>query len=111
MSISRKLIDSSKSVRERLSLDPGWYFRLGDIAAPEIKDHFGSLRNIKADAACGATAADFDDCLPNAWVVVGPLSPKKIYPKVTVQLASHGIGGSFVWKKATAVNRSSKPEH
>jgi beta-galactosidase len=56
-------------VRESLSLDPSWYFRLGDIAAPEIKDHFGSYRNIKADAAWGATAADFDDCLPNDWVV------------------------------------------
>jgi len=110
MSISRKLIDSSKSVRESLSLDPSWYFRLGDIAAPEIKDHFGSYRNIKADAVWGATAPDFNECL-NDWVVKGPLSHGKNYPKVTAQSASHGIGGSFVWKKATAVNRRSKPEH
>ena len=111
MSISRKLINSSKSVRERLSLDPSWYFRLGDVAAPEIKDDFGIYRNIKADAAWGATAPDFNECLPNDWVVEGPLSPGKNYPKVTAQSASHSIGGSFVWKKATAVNRRSKPEH
>jgi beta-galactosidase len=67
--------------RERLSLDQGWLFHLGDVAAPSVRGHGSSYFNGKADGAWGAAAADFDDSgwrrldLPHDWAVEGPFDP------------------------------------
>lgn len=67
--------------RERLSLDSGWLFHLGDIPMPEIKGHGASYGNAKAGNAPGAAATEFDDSdwrtldLPHDWAVEGPFDP------------------------------------
>ncbi len=64
--------------RERLSLNAGWRFHLGDIPMPVIKGHGPTYMNAKAGKAWGAAAPDFDDsdwrrlALPHDWVVEGP---------------------------------------
>ncbi|MBC7915626.1 MAG: DUF4982 domain-containing protein [Pyrinomonadaceae bacterium] len=60
---------------DRLSLDNGWRFFLGDIAFPEIKGHDITYQNAKAGRAWGAAAPDYDDTewplvnLPHDWAV------------------------------------------
>jgi beta-galactosidase len=67
--------------RERLSLDPGWRFHLGDVPFPEIKGHEDTYGNAKAGKAWGAAAPEFDDStwreldLPHDWAVEGPFDP------------------------------------
>jgi beta-galactosidase len=67
--------------RERLSLDAGWLFHLGDVAPPAVKGHGMSYGSAKAGNAAGAAAADYDDSgwrrldLPHDWVVEGPFDP------------------------------------
>ena len=69
--------------RERLSLDEGWLFHLGEVPAPPIKGHGMSYGSAKAGSAGGAAAADFDDSawrrldLPHDWVVEGPFDPNE----------------------------------
>ncbi len=64
--------------RQRLSLDQGWRFNLGDIPFPVIKGHDPSYQNAKAGVAWGAAAPDYDDTawrqldLPHDWAVEGP---------------------------------------
>ena len=64
--------------RERLSLDQGWLFHLGEVPAPAVKGHGMSYHNGKANGAWGAAAADFDDSdwrrldLPHDWAVENP---------------------------------------
>jgi len=64
--------------RERLSLDAGWLFHLGDVAATPVKGHGMSYFNGKTNGAGGAAAADFDDSgwrrldLPHDWAVEAP---------------------------------------
>lgn len=65
--------------RERLSLDGGWLFHLGDDVAPPIpKGHGMSYGGAKAGGAGGAAGTHFDDSswrrldLPHDWVVEGP---------------------------------------
>jgi beta-galactosidase len=64
--------------RERLSLDSGWLFHLGDVAGPPIKGHGMSYGTAKTGGATGAAATDFDDSawrrldLPHDWAVEGP---------------------------------------
>ena len=61
---------------ERLSLDEGWRFHLGDIPNPEIVGHDATYMS-----APGAAAADYDDTawrpvdLPHDWAVEGPFDP------------------------------------
>ncbi len=63
---------------ERLSLDRGWRFHLGDIPFPVISGHGMSYGNAKAGKAWGAAAADYDAGdwrvldLPHDWAVEGP---------------------------------------
>ena len=73
--------DPAKAVKtgtERLSLDKGWRFHLGDIPVPVITGHEASYANAKAGKAWGAAAPEFDDTswrvvdLPHDWVVDGP---------------------------------------
>lgn len=67
--------------RERLSLDRGWLFHLGDIAMPVVKGHGWSYANAKAGSAWGAAGTEFDDSdwrkldLPHDWAVEGPFDP------------------------------------
>jgi beta-galactosidase len=64
--------------RERLSIDEGWRFHLGDIPAPVIKGHGASYNAAKAGNAVGAASPSFDDSgwrllnLPHDWAVEGP---------------------------------------
>ena len=52
---------------ERLSLNKGWRFHLGDVPFPEIKGHTESYMNAKAGRANGAAAPDYDD---HSWRVL-----------------------------------------
>lgn len=67
--------------RERLSLDRGWLFHLGDVPPTETADHDASYDDAKAGNAWGAAGTDFDDStwrhldLPHDWVVEGPFDP------------------------------------
>ena len=63
---------------ERLSLDQGWRFHLGDIPFPVVTGHQPSYDNAKASKAWGAAAPEYDDTgwrlldLPHDWVVEWP---------------------------------------
>lgn len=69
--------------RERLSLDRGWYFHLGDVPVPKITGHSESYLNAKAGNAPGAAGREFDDSdwrlldLPHDWAVEGPFDPNE----------------------------------
>ena len=69
-------------VRERLSLDRGWFFHEGDIAFPVIIGHQQSYNNAKAGSSWGAAAPGFDDSswrqvdLPHDWAVEQPFDQK-----------------------------------
>ncbi|ACE82724.1 beta-galactosidase GalA [Cellvibrio japonicus] len=71
----------AESARERLSLNRGWLFHLGDVPFPEIKGHGASYNNAKAGNAGGAAALEYDDShwrkldLPHDWAVEGPFDP------------------------------------
>ena len=73
---------SDVSPRERLRLDLGWSFHLGDLAPPVVRGHGDTYMNAKAGVAWGAAAPDFDDSewrvldLPHDWVVEGPFDPE-----------------------------------
>jgi beta-galactosidase len=64
---------------DRLLLDKGWLFHLGDIPMPEVKGHQASYENAKAGAAHGAAAMTFDDSdwrevdLPHDWAIEAPV--------------------------------------
>ncbi|MFZ6721976.1 beta-galactosidase GalA [Undibacterium sp. Ji49W] len=68
--------------RERLSLDRGWLFHLGDIPMPDIKGHGATYGNAKAGNAQGAAGTRYNDSdwrkldLPHDWAVEGPFDPK-----------------------------------
>jgi beta-galactosidase len=63
---------------EKLSLDIGWHFYLGDIPMPIITGHEVTYSNAKAGKAWGAAAPDYDDKnwrllnLPHDWAVEQP---------------------------------------
>ena len=59
----------------KLSLDNGWRFFMGDISMPAIKNHESTYSNAKAGKAWGAADPGFDDTewrllnLPHDWAV------------------------------------------
>ena len=67
--------------REKLSLDKGWRFYLGDIPFAVIKGHSESYNNAKAGKAWGAAAQNYDDTswrmltLPHDWALEGGYNP------------------------------------
>ena len=67
-----------KAPGERLSLNRGWRFHLGDVPFPKVKGHGWSYANAKAGSAWGAASPEYDDSdwreldLPHDWVVEGP---------------------------------------
>ncbi len=76
LSISYQWVAAQNSpVRERLLLDNGWRFYLGDITPPVIKGHNESYNNAKAGKAWGAAAPEYNDNqwrllnLPHDWAV------------------------------------------
>lgn len=75
------LVTSSAIINERLSLDKGWKFNLGDIAFPIIKGHNETYGNAKAGKSWGAAAPGYDDSswrtlnLPHDWAVEGAFNP------------------------------------
>ncbi len=70
---------SANAERERLSLDRGWLFHLGDVAMPVVTDAYA---NAKAGNAAGAAATEYDDSdwrhlnLPHDWAVEGGFDPQ-----------------------------------
>lgn len=79
---ARAQVDSPHSAaRERLSLDQGWLFHLGDVPFPEIKGQAASYENAKAGRAWGAAAPEADDSdwrsldLPHDWAIEGEFDP------------------------------------
>ncbi|MEO8615153.1 MAG: beta-galactosidase GalA [Luteolibacter sp.] len=58
---------NTTSSRERLSLDFGWQFHLGDIPFPKLISHSDCYSNAKAARAGGAAAPGYDDTV---WPVV-----------------------------------------
>lgn len=64
---------------QRLSLDRGWSFHLGDIPFPVVKGHSESYLNAKAGHAQGAAAPGYDDSqwqkvnLPHDWAIGTPV--------------------------------------
>lgn len=69
---------NSASVHQRLSLDYGWRFHLGDIPFPVIKGHDMSYGAAKAGKAWGAAAPEYKDAswrlldLPHDWASEQP---------------------------------------
>ncbi len=69
---------NAQSKRERLSLDNGWRFHLGELPFPEINGHSMSYNNAKAGKSWGAAAPEYDDTkwrllnLPHDWAVEQP---------------------------------------
>lgn len=67
-----------ETITERLSLDKGWLFHLGDIPFSEIKGHSQTYNSSKAGNATGAAAVSYDDSnwrivnLPHDWAVEMP---------------------------------------
>ena len=63
------------------SLDNGWLFHLGEIAAPPVIGHEESYQNAKAGVAQGAAAVSYDDSdwrmldLPHDWAIEVPVDP------------------------------------
>lgn len=74
---------ASAGERERLSLDQGWLFHLGEVPTYPVKGHGSSYYNGKADGSWGAARADFDDSgwrrldLPHDWAVESPFDPNE----------------------------------
>ncbi|MGJ7030073.1 beta-galactosidase GalA [Niabella hirudinis] len=66
-------LQAQPQVREKLSLDKGWLFHLGDIPFPVIKGHGPSYATSKAGSATGAASPKYDDkhwrrlSLPHDW--------------------------------------------
>jgi hypothetical protein len=58
-----QLASAQSDVHERLSLDNGWRFNMGDIPFPVIKGHNLTYANAKAGRAWGAAAPDYDDTI------------------------------------------------
>lgn len=69
--------------RERLSLDRGWLFHLGDIPVPKPEDHHQTYLRAKAGNAAGAASPAYDDSawrslnIPHDWAVEGPFDSEE----------------------------------
>lgn len=94
--------------RERLSLDRGWLFHLGDIVQPPIKGHGESYGNAKAGNAAGAAGTEYDDSdwrhldLPHDWAVEGPFDPNA---NVSQGYRPRGIGWYRRYLRVDAADR------
>jgi beta-galactosidase len=82
LAISTALGQVSDSPREKLSLDRGWLFHLGDVPFPVVTGHQTSYLNAKAGSTTGAAAPIYDDTdwleldLPHDWASEAPFDPK-----------------------------------
>jgi len=65
---------------ERITLDDGWRFHLGDLPFPVVTGHNASYRHAKAGTAEGAAAIKYNDAdwrqldLPHDWAIELPVS-------------------------------------
>ena len=72
---------SPQSPRERLLMDPGWRFHLGEATLPPPINHGDTYNSVKAGWAQGAAGVSFDDSawrtldLPHDWLVEQPYDP------------------------------------
>jgi hypothetical protein len=112
-------VTANAAPRERLSLDRGWLFHLGDIVQPPIIGHENPTATPKPNAA-GAAGTKYDDSdwrrldLPHDWAVEGPFDPKA---NVGAGLSSarHRLVPA-TWRRsrpiaASILNCSSMPRH
>lgn len=73
LNICRQHLAAQPLVREKLSLDKGWLFHLGDIPFPVIRGHNPTYATSKAGSATGAASVKYDDKgwrrlnLPHDW--------------------------------------------
>jgi beta-galactosidase len=97
--------------RERLSLDQGWRFHLGDIPFPIINGHYPSYDNAKAGKAWGAAAQNYDDKdwreldLPHDWAVEGAFDSSE---NISQSYRPRGIGW---YRRQFKLDRSDKDRH
>jgi beta-galactosidase len=76
--VIQSVVFAQSTSPQRLSLDKGWRFHLGDIPFPEINTGSMSYANAKAGKAWAAAAPDYDDTkwrklnLPHDWAVEAP---------------------------------------
>jgi beta-galactosidase len=86
---------ASPATRERLSLDEGWRFHLGDIPFPVIRGHGATYEHAKAGAAEGAAAVKYQDKdwpvvnLPHDWAMDLPVDAKN---NVSQGFRTRGVG-------------------
>ncbi len=79
--VCASLANAADTNRERLSLDRGWLFHLGDIDVAPVKGHEDAYGNAKAGNARGPAGREYDDSswrkldLPHDWAVEGPFDP------------------------------------
>jgi beta-galactosidase len=72
----------AEAPRERVPLDYGWRFHLGDIPFPVITGHNASYQHAKAGSAEGAAAMKYDDAswqqvdVPHDWAMELPVDEK-----------------------------------
>jgi beta-galactosidase len=71
-------VGSQTLLTERLSLNKGWLFHLGDISFTDVKGHQATYNTSKAGNATGAASPTYDDSswrelnLPHDWAVEMP---------------------------------------
>jgi len=106
--VAAHAVPAASAGRERLSLDRGWLFHLGDIVQPPIKGHGESYGNAKAGNAAGAAGTEYDDSdwrhldLPHDWAVEGPFDPNA---NVSQGYRPRGIGWYRRYLRVDAADR------
>ena len=97
--------------RERLSIDRGWLFHLGDVPMPVVTGHGMSYTNAKAGSAWGAAGRVYDDSdwrkldLPHDWAVEGPFDPKA---NISQGYRPRGIGW---YRRYLRIDESDRGQH
>ena len=97
--------------RERLSLERGWRFNLGDIPFPIVTGHAASYNNAKAGSAGGAASLDYDDSLwptvdlPHDWALQTPIDEKN---NLSQGFHARGIGW---YRRSFRVDKADRCRH
>lgn len=111
LSINSSFAEPFPAARERLSLDRGWLFHLGDVPMPELKGHGVSYANAKAGNAWAAAGRVFDDSdwrkldLPHDWAVEGPFDPNE---NISQGYRPRGIGW---YRRYLRIDESDRGQH
>lgn len=97
--------------RERLLLDKGWRFHLGDIPFPDPRGHADTYLTVKAGNAAGAAAQVYDDSswrlldLPHDWAVETPFDESE---NMAQGYRARGIGW---YRRYIQLDESDKGKH